>query len=885
MCALFCSNDENLLEMALEKIGAKSGSGFSSSSGQVQREVRRVATPYTDSNGYFKNEKAVALALEYWLIGVSRMRLETLGRTLLAEYNNHLSVADLGKEIMNSKEVKPKRILGSSPLKAVDAHILASSRHPNQDAEGMLAFELERLAREQSQTDATIIEIEQRALGILLRRARSLAKSTILPPAQWTIALRGLVPSLKQPELDALWHQFQGDVKAFGEFLFSNTKNESSLSADQAHDSPRTKQVDEPPPTDQATNEQHLHDDAQEKKSFQGHDTKLEAAFGFGSGRESYGQLLDTKNGKIVYAIGTAVYCHDKSFFLQHEKRVTNVHLSSDGSLCASADTCGIVRLFRIADTLQIGPPLAAGLFSNICNLGFCKENLLIIHGISSTNQQHLVVVLNTANGNLVAERLLAQTFLALSCHEQKFALAGQGPSLLFFCSNNLEQHTFGRLASASVKKIRALSFCSLVLLGDANAIAGSDSGNIFVFRDTVCLTTLEIRHKGPVQCLALDRANCKLVSAAQDTIKLWTGNELDFVRDLSSQQQSAPSLIFWYDKENILLTSEYGAILKISLKGDARAIVHGHLGGAVGAIAAHPTLPLFASTGEDRKLILWDADQKIHRAQIRLEAVGTALSFRKPYGDQLALGATDGALLFFSISTSQKISALRQIKPSEAAIIALRFGPPHTDLLAVATQNCLLFLFAATNAKPIFRTSLNNSLTHLHFGSPPNEATNQEQRLLLRGRDHQDNTLAVWALDKANSHLIDHGPENILWYEDISLNQITHLCPSVHPEGFAAIALLADNIRFVSIGHNDRTLLLWRLASPIVPLFQKEADRSHSLLDKGLHAFSSVADFPTESTASRVFPPSNNAAIAVSTSRSRSAYAAPTTADSDWPF
>ena len=86
---------------------------------------------------------------------------------------------------------------------------------------------------------------------------------------------------------------------------------------------------------------------------------------------------------------------------------------------------------------------------------------------------------------------------------------------------------------------------------------------------------------------------------------------------------------------------------------GRHKTILNGH-GRYISAVATHPTRPLFATTGNDRTICVWDIELHCIVAKCGLTAPGVSLAFDKT-GTLLACGLLNGIVLVFNVSQKSK--------------------------------------------------------------------------------------------------------------------------------------------------------------------------------------------------------------------------------------
>ena len=247
----------------------------------------------------------------------------------------------------------------------------------------------------------------------------------------------------------------------------------------------------------------------------------------------------------------------------------------------------------------------------------------------------------------------------------------------------------------------------------------------------------------------------------------------------------------------------------------------------AVRALAAHPKdARVFATTGDDERVILWRLNDAKARRVGNLHEKGTALCFSE---DSLVVGLRSGALLFFYDPQRRDNSAWSPRstkKHSDAAITALK---SNGSILAAATANGDVLFYFRDEAGPrhVLRGQRGLAITAIDF---VNEGT------ILRSVD-ADHSTTDWLLgntttkvaasiDPTLKDVVAKGQKNNLFAiaattfdnDPRSLSVLRSLkaprgrLNSIHANGILALAFLADDSHLISLGNSDTAIVLWKL-------------------------------------------------------------------------
>ncbi|MBF9071973.1 WD40 domain-containing protein [Streptacidiphilus fuscans] len=194
---------------------------------------------------------------------------------------------------------------------------------------------------------------------------------------------------------------------------------------------------------------------------------------------------------------------------------------------------------------------------------------------------------------------------------------------------------------------------------GDILATANDDDSVQLWYRTTGARVASLAQHQGRVRSIAFSPDGSQVVTAADDRlVRVWN-LQGELLAELAGHTDRVYAVVFGHFADVEHGTAESGDHWMASASWDGTAVVwrdgepvhrlRGHAGG-IWTAAAHPSLPLLATAGDDGLIRLWDvrAGTLLHTLTGPVGRVLT-LSFR-PDGGQLAAGGEDGTLRLWSV-------------------------------------------------------------------------------------------------------------------------------------------------------------------------------------------------------------------------------------------
>ena len=262
-------------------------------------------------------------------------------------------------------------------------------------------------------------------------------------------------------------------------------------------------------------------------------------------------------------------------------------------------------------------------------------------------------------------------------------------------------------------------SVLSLAFLPDGSAFGGTAKGDVYKYEEggSRAVRKFSHLHHGPIHDMCFTGKS--LVTAGKDgKVKLWSvfmkpdfsiqiSRVAETILDerwapltyASGKSPSVKAVAASSDGRKLAVGLSTSEIMEFSIDvvGDAaqkeeaatktaKLTVQGHCGtidpktgrdeGDVWDLAMHPTLPLFATVGEDRSVRFWSLKQRKMLNQARLPARGRSVAWHPMQGcDHVAVGTFSGKVIVRDYLKGATV-AVGQFAPEGAPVTALKYSP-----------------------------------------------------------------------------------------------------------------------------------------------------------------------------------------------------------------
>jgi WD40 repeat protein len=157
-----------------------------------------------------------------------------------------------------------------------------------------------------------------------------------------------------------------------------------------------------------------------------------------------------------------------------------------------------------------------------------------------------------------------------------------------------------------------------------------------------------------PVTALTFSPDGAQLTFAVEETVKLWTLADGQFVRELTRQPNVVSSLSWHPTRSRLAITGHPTNVIVLDPATGERVAQLRHHQRAPLALAWSPDGKLLVSGGDDQKIVLWDAVtfEPLHTLRGHRESV-RALAW-SPTGEELCSGSADGTVCHWRVEKTQ---------------------------------------------------------------------------------------------------------------------------------------------------------------------------------------------------------------------------------------
>eukprot|EP00960_Hanusia_phi_P064161 765713-Hanusia_phi.AAC.9 len=243
-----------------------------------------------------------------------------------------------------------------------------------------------------------------------------------------------------------------------------------------------------------------------------------------------------------------------------------------------------------------------------------------------------------------------------------------------------------------------------------AIAVSGTESGSIYLWRDSFLLRVLPATRKSEIYDICFVSSSVGshtrtlvLTGGADGCCRVWDmksrGEQVDMEQlneiDLSRLQQDRQitpcitsilrfqSFVYVRTAENLLYSAE---LLDSPPFLDAfKLLYHGHTIGSISAMCASPCRLLFATGSTSREVKLWDMQNKKSLADFRLDCSPTIMDWHARDDDPMGLiviGSSEGKIVLVKVLEDLRLQLLQQINDKSEDCVSAKFCPAGSDLV-----------------------------------------------------------------------------------------------------------------------------------------------------------------------------------------------------------
>jgi microtubule-associated protein-like 6 len=365
-----------------------------------------------------------------------------------------------------------------------------------------------------------------------------------------------------------------------------------------------------------------------------------------------YGFSVEISRQSLIYAndgdalfIAAAVVVkmnpvsRKQRFYTEHTCTVTALASQTDSSIVASGQR-GEIPSIRIWDSSSFTTLIVISGFHRraINHLQFSQDGKLLL--AVGMDEMHSIGVYDWKNSLLLASSNgITNKSLAVSFFPSGTSLIQCGNEVIRFW--DIEGINLKGQDAVLGGKAVIQGFLCIGWVGNT-PVVGTCDGHLYRFIGRQ-LDGIIKAHEGPIFAIA-SHSNGICTCSSDGTIKSWA-RILECTHTISIKDLKSTSLdircLNWHPDGRVLFGTAVGDIFEIASDGrniHRVALSEGHGGQELCGISMHPTLDLFATTGDDALLRVWDYVSHMATKTVRLEMPSRCCAF-SPDGRKIAVG------------------------------------------------------------------------------------------------------------------------------------------------------------------------------------------------------------------------------------------------------
>jgi len=469
-------------------------------------------------------------------------------------------------------------------------------------------------------------------------------------------------------------------------------------------------------------------------------------------------------SGDLLFPAGNVVVSmnsreRNQRFMNEHAGEVVSVCVHETLPIAASGDLCALPTVV-VWDYVTLQPQRVFKGYHKraVFLLAFSPDEeakFLVTIGSDDANtavifdwRHDWVVARTSTQKSKPLDLLFSRPGRGFGAGECGFILCGDG----FVHYWNFNGSNGGASANATTQSVRlgigkhrkAQPFLCLAWLEQNNLVVGALDGALFRFSGRHLDKVFPRAHAGSIN--AATSSGGGLATCGSDGfVRLWNSSNLEprleiDLRNLGALDACAQA-VTWDEKRSRVAVAtmsseiwEFDASDGSNVGGGNGAVLHGHYGGELWGLSVHPTLPQFATCGDDAMLRIWSIFEKRQVRFHTLEMSARACAY-SPDGLRLAIGygaaksnislkeASSGATKKqfegkLAILDLDDFSVLHETRDSHKWITEIKYSPSG-ELLAVGSADTRIYMYVFDNSMLRLQhmiTQHSSAITHLDF-------------------------------------------------------------------------------------------------------------------------------------------------------------------------
>jgi len=278
-----------------------------------------------------------------------------------------------------------------------------------------------------------------------------------------------------------------------------------------------------------------------------------------------------------------------------------------------------------------------------------------------------------------------------------RFATSGNKHIRFWKFENNKLAYKDGNFGKQAVQTIVSIAYTEQ----KDQVVSGTYNGDIYFWNHASAslVNAIPEAHQGPVQAVLFSQQH-GIVSGGKDAkIRFWNAQGesvriLDLAENssqISAADLAVKTLAVSPSNGNLFLGTRGNEIFVVEVDEDAHDVVplvNGHAEEFWG-LATHPTLQIYATTGNDKTVRVWDIEGKRQITFRKIEANGQTIDY-SPDGKTLAVGLQSGNILILNADTLEELHKIDEAasKEDKFQVDDVKYSPDGLFLASGSHKN-----------------------------------------------------------------------------------------------------------------------------------------------------------------------------------------------------